>query len=378
MFNIVEIDGIKSNIEQNIIPNALNIIHFQIGSFMSEQCLKTMDINNYRNHEYPKIIELLHNNPENIINSEIIKTGLSVNQISYMIDQGYKNNINIFGYSKNLVLEKEKNKLIPNIVPDNITIECIEDILAFINVIEKKNENVYILINIMDFTSYVSKKLFVNNESNKIHITFPNCLAIDSKFKYIPVIKLQDNNNKKLKVRWINFRDDESLLLETTKININFLDINYYYNLYNFLIENRLEYILYNGLLGLYKLWVLTAYTNDKTLPNGITINLSKIKYNEFADLWNFNKDFQYEILNRIDSYFTLNVKSFINYFVKKYDSKLQPDNDMITIFRIEAHYLLEQLSICKPDIKLFYNNLPNLIVRFNIGDLLKEQNIEL
>jgi hypothetical protein len=51
---------------------------------------------------------------------------------------------------------------------------------------------------------------------------------------------------------------------------------------------------------------------------------------------------------------------------------------DMITIFRIEAHYLLEQLSICKPDIKLFYNNLPDLIVRYNIGDLLKEQNIEL
>ena len=139
-----------------------------------------------------------------------------------------------------------------------------------------------------------------------------------------------------------------------------------------------MEYILYNRLLGLYKLWVLTAYTNDNILPDGTIINFSKIKYNEFVVLCATNNYFKLEIFKRVDSYFKHNIEYFIYYFVEKYNPETQISNNIIYIFKLEAYDILNEISISKTDIKKFIISLNGSIGRHNLGDLLKEQHIEI
>ena len=398
MMEYIDISEIKDNMLSHLEKDSLNIIHLQIGSFMYQL---NSGFSTPRNHEFPKIIELLHNEPFSLIDPFIMDdleaSRFEINQISYMIDGAYLNSKNINGYPHNIELVKNSGKAIlnPVVVQNMISEEKVIELLQFIETLEYN-----ILVNIMDFTSYVCKRLFVENQSNKVHITFPSCLANDSKSKYIPCITKANSTtisplplqlslqlplplpSLHSKFRWINHRDDNILLKETSLLTISFLDINYFYNMINFLRENRIEFILYNRLLGLYKLWVLMGYSNDNKLTDGTIINFSKITYNQFYNLWKTNPEFEEMVVSKIDNYFKENIRAFLNNFTDKYCEMNYEgnNNDFIRLMRTESYNILGMIGECKSKqyMKKMNDILSGTVMKYTLGDILREEGVEM
>ena len=397
MFEYIGLNDIKDNIKKNIEnyvqynnenATVMNIIHLQIGSYMYPV---NYNLNTPRNHEYPKIVELLHHNPDELIDHNILDEHqkLQINQISYMIDGAYLTSNSVNGYPAYLqtgLINKfpfGTSILHPVVVHDMISEENVDDLISYI--LDMRDHS--IIINIMDFTSYVCKKLFVKNKSNKVHITFPSCMAIDNKMKYLPCIKEEvvsqiPPNIVPATFSWYNYKYDMYLLKNHNEVCIRLLDINFYYNLFNFLNANYLEFLLYNRLLGIYKLWCLMGYTNDNQLSDGTIVNFSKISYNQFNDLWKNNDEFRNMFLYKVDNYFSENIRCFIDYFIDKHCKKEEPqtNNDFINMLRIESYYILGLVADCKSKQKQqhLYKTIKSTIMKYTLAEILREEGVEL
>lgn len=364
----------RDNILQNLNKGSLNIIHFQIGSRLYHPPNSLP--NNHYNHEYPKIIDFIHNKPSEVIDPQIFYSNkdLTINQISYMIDSAYSIEKKILGYPDDFQFKNGKCNLQPVIMPSNITYEELNDIIKYISGLEEYK----ILINIIDFTSSISKELFATNKSNKIHITFPNCLANDTDIKYIPTIT-EDFDIIPNGIRWVNYRDDSHLLNEFHMTTIKLSDVNYYHNMYNFLMANNLEFLLYNRLLGCYKLWALIGYTNDNTLSNGDIINFNKLTSNEILELLKYNEEFKNLVLSRTDNYFYHNIMLFLEYFINKYYGNIQNNsiyNNLDKLLKIEAFDILELIYLCKSkeDEKIIRSKIEPELTKYKLSQFIREE----
>ena len=410
----IDINIFKQNILSKVsVLHDITIIHFIVGSKcyeidFSQESLSTQT-ERPRNHECPKIVENLLFNPDLQLSPDIVKNiskknkNITIKQILYLIDPSYINNPIPFGLlsvinglpldltiEHNLEYVNIKSILEPIIVPCDITESHIIELISTLNSIK----HIYpILINIMDCTSNTCTNLYANglqnglqnDENNLFHITKPKCLIDDCDLQYIPMICLDTIQSvseptvkslfdyNKLNVRWVNYKND-AIIINTMK-PVVYLNCPYSRNLFDLLTRlYKVETFEYS-LFSINKLWGVTTYTIDYTftindgelnfdrITSGsfnreITINFSKLTFEEFAKFWKY-KGFRDLPPFNYDYDFIIFCK-FINYFIKKYFdsvgySHLGLNPSIVDFLKLEAFEIFSILEKYFPsDMKYF------------------------
>jgi hypothetical protein len=379
----IDIKDLNSHIVSNLdpSPNTITIYHFIIGSKTEQNTLDGLDRFGKRNHECPNFVENLLFNPEaqfspHLINGFSNYKEITIRQVLILIDPVYNIRPEPLGLlsiishlGKDLTVRHiiEHNhvnhtsiisKLEPVLVPNDITEE---HLLEMIKTIKSLSHFYPMIVNIMDCSSNVANKMFcdsIDNNVSWVYITQPKCLINDKKSIYMPMITLDEidedngddgddcdigvsvecktkeielftNVNNKLNIRWVNYNIDVKHIDDLKTI----YDVCLYSrNLYNFIINlykvNSIEYSLYS----IYKLWTYTTYTIDyqfdgsisgvcSAANKSITVNLSKINFEDFARYWKLYKTFT-ELPPFNYEYDRLIIHKFIDYFCNKYTNK--------------------------------------------------------
>ena len=418
IINVIDIKDLQSHIISNVDtnPNTITVYHIIIGSKVSEYCLNNPDPLCNRNHECPEIVKNLLFNPEQQFSPEFLHSlslkkdnnEITIRQVLILIDPCYIRNpkplgllsvISEFGMNmtSNLtvrsVLEHNEinrttiiSKLEPIAVPFDIT-EM--HLLILFRTIKALSKFYPMLVNVMDCSSNVANKTFadsINSNSSWVHITKPECLIIDKKKQYIPIMTTNMNmnenmnenmnmndlsipneddlfTNKMLNIRWINYKNDEKMLEDLAIVK----DLCHYSkNTYDFITNlykvNTIEY----SLMSIYKIWGFTTctldYTFSRVFGSSVTVNFSKMSFEEFANNWKFHKGFRdLQLLNF--GYDVILIHKFIDYFTDKYNDRegysyVGINPSIIDFLKVEAYEIFQKLGKYFPDSneKYLYN----------------------
>lgn len=426
----IKLDDLIQYVISTINTKEITIYHFLIGAkmhnFISDPD-NTMQNMYPRNHECPQFVKNLFFNPElqfspefyyNLSNHETI----IIRQVLFLIDPMYNTYPEIEGFfdvfkgkmpyliTKHTVEHNEfkktyiVTKIDPIVIPERITEQ---QILNVLEVIESFGKFTPILVNIMDCSSNTVKELYVNNvstvstvstvsnTSNRVYITQPNCLLIDTQTQYLPIITLDNisnrfssngsnsivssqeeqtssdiyNSNDILCIRWSNYNEDVGYLEDLKGIS----DICPYSNrTYEFLITNYKDIQCNNILVAICKIWSLTRVTKEYELlrmnpdvttelhieSDMIKINFNTVSFQLFALYWNSYKTFRDMVLEVMDPYFKHNIKKFIDIVVKKYDShsnQFLVRYNIVDILKIEAFEIFKLLDKYFPKDKITF-----------------------
>ena len=425
------LDFTSSNINPN--PNVITIYHLGIGSKVFGNDIKSTDPKFKRNHEFPQYIKNLMFNPKKQLSPEFIY-GLSSKKINIrvvliLIDPYYHTNPVLEGleYEMSNLTKLEENShniednsfkqtsitsiLEPVVIPNDIT-EA--QVLSFLKLLKHFEEFYPILVNIMDCSSITVSNLFSDTLSNtlsntssntiddtlsknKVHITYPKCLLLDHETQYLPIITINNKSKglelglgltikKELNIRWINLDDDND------KINdLLFVSEYCYYSLNTFnLLKSLLkEYAKNYMLIGIYKLWTSTLYTNDYVFKsnfpyknNLITINMSKISFEEFARMWKIHQGFRdLPIFN--SHYDSRMYTNFIKYFINKYEqhdgiSYMGIEPKLEDLLKLESHIEFTYLTKYFPDCKKYVSLTNETMIRNYLRLFLEENDVSI
>ena len=437
----IKLDDLLQYVISTINTKEITIYHFIIGSkmhhFVSDPD-NTMQTLHPRNHECPQFVKNLFFNPElqfspefyyNLSNHETI----IIRQVLFLIDPMYNTYPEIEGFfdvfkdkmpyliTKHTVEHNEfkktyiVTKIDPIVIPERITEQ---QILNVLEVIESFGKFTPILVNIMDCSSSTVKELYVNNTSNRVYITQPNCLLIDTQTQYLPMITLDNiskrfssnskavsqeeqtssdiyNSNDILCIRWSNYNEDVGYLEDLKGIS----DICPYSNrTYEFLITNYKDIQCNNILVAICKVWSLTRVTKEYefvrmnqgsfeqpplnyTEPDMIKINFNTVSFQLFALYWNSYKTFRDMVLEVMDPYFKHNIKKFIDIVVKKYDghsNQFLVRYNIVDILKIEAFEIFKLLDKYFPNDKITFTTTENIISLPDIAEYVKTYGISL
>lgn len=437
----IKLDDLLQYVISTINTKEITIYHFIIGSkmhhFVSDPD-NTMQTLHPRNHECPQLVKNLFFNPEiqfspefyyNLSNHETI----IIRQVLFLIDPMYNTYPEIEGFfdvfkgkmpyliTKHTVEHNEfkktyiVTKIDPIVIPDRITEQ---QILNVLEVIESFGKFTPILVNIMDCSSSTVKELYATNTSNRVYITHPNCLIIDTQTQYLPMITLDNikqrfyinssngivssqeeqsssdiyNSNDILCIRWSNYNEDIGHLDDLHGIS----DIcPYSKRTYDFLITNYKDYHCNNSLVAICKIWSLTRVTKEygfvRIKPDVATelhiesdmikINFNTVSFQLFALYWNSYKTFRDMVLEVMDPYFKHNIKKFIDIVVKKYDShsnQFLVRYNIVDILKIEAFEIFKLLDKYFPEDKITFATTENSISLPDIAEYIKAYGISL
>jgi hypothetical protein len=404
-----------------------------------------------RNHECPQFVKNLFFNPDlqfspefyyNLSNHETI----IIRQVLFLIDPMYNTYPEIEGFfdvfkgkmpyliTKHTVEHNEfkktyiVTKIDPIVIPERITEQ---QILNVLEVIDSFGKFTPILVNIMDCSSNTVKELYVNNTSNRVYITQPNCLLIDTQTQYLPMITLDNikkrfdsngkvvsqeeqtssdiyNSNNILCIRWSNYNKDNGYLEDLHGI----ADIcPYSKRTYDFLITNYKDFQCNNSLVAICKIWSLTRvtkeyefmrmnkgsfeqpplnYTGFVRMNPGVAtelhieadiikINFNTVSFQLFALYWNSYKTFRDMVLEVMDPYFKHNIKKFIDIVVKKYDghsNQFLVRYNIVDILKIEAFEIFKLLDKYFPEDKITFATTENSISLPDIAEYVKAYGI--
>ena len=458
----IKLDDLLQYVISTINTKEITIYHFIIGSkmhhFISDPD-NTMQTLHPRNHECPQLVKNLFFNPElqfspefyyNLSNHETI----IIRQVLFLIDPMYNTYPEIEGLfhvfkdkmpyliTKHTVEHNEfkktyiVTKIEPIVIPDRITEQ---QILHILEVIESFGKFTPILVNIMDCSSSTVKELYTTNTSNRVYITHPNCLIIDTQTQYLPMITLDNikkrfasnssngivssqeeqsisdiiNTSNLLCIRWSNYNEDIGHLDDLHGI----LDIcPYSKRTYEFLITNYKDYHCNNSLVAICKIWSLTRVTKEYEFlrmnqgsfeqppsnyiepvrmnqgsfeqpplnyiePDMIKINFNTVSFQTFALYWHSYKTFRDMVLKSMDSYFKYNIKKFIDIVMKKYDShsnQFLVRYNIVDILKIEAFEIFKLLDKYFPKDKITFAITENSISLPDIAEYVKAYGISL
>ena len=436
----IKLDDLLQYVISTINTKEITIYHFIIGSKMHHFISDPDDTmqNQYpRNHECPQFIKNLFFNPElqfspefyyNLSNHETI----IIRQVLFLIDPMYNTYPEIEGFfdvfkgkmpyliTKHTVEHNEfkktyiVTKIDPIVIPERITEQ---QILNVLEVIDSFGKFTPILVNIMDCSSSTLKELYVNNvsdvstvsnASNRVYITQPNCLLIDTQTQYLPIITLDNiskrfsrnskavsqeeqtssdiyNSNDILCIRWSNYNEDVGYLEDLKGIS----DICPYSNrTYDFLITNYKDIQCNNILVAICKVWSLTRVTKDFEFENPhphytgfdvVKINFNTESFQTFALYWHSHKEFKNMFLEVMDPYFKHNIKKFIDIVVKKFHNHpnmhLNKYN-IVDILKIEAFEIFKLLDKYFPKDKITFATTENSISLPDIAEYVKAYGI--
>lgn len=413
--NTIDLKQLNDYIVSNVDPrtNTITIYNFFIGSKTEKQSLDISDIYGKRNHECPKFIENMLFNPELQLSPELINSfsshkEITIRQVVFLIDPSYIHSPEPFGLLsiishlpsdltiRHIIKHNASqttiiiSKIEPVIIPNDIT-EL--HLLKLFKTIKHLRKFYPMIVNVMDCTSVVATKIFTDNidsldgKESWLYITKPECLIIDTKKKYIPMLAfsnctcepvVSDDGSgdvsggsrgpdlfitNKLNIRWVNFKDDEKYIDDLQIVS----DVcTYSKNLYEYIISCYKEYTLDYSLFSIYKLWTYTTYTMDYKFNKdkftifgkvsnepSITVNLSTLNFEDFSNYWH-HKEFK-ELPPFNYEYDTMIINKFINYFINKYKyhtrvSFLGLNPSIVDFIKLEAFEILSNLGTYFPN----------------------------
>ena len=436
--NIYEfLSSITENAHYNFVSTLtikhLNILNIIIGSHIHPNDIKNPEFNRF--HEFPIIVQKMFTNPLDQLGPDMIEIisnidELHIFQTLYLCDPLYAtspNPIQLLNILSELQSQYESIKinfdgtisifhhikitearslkiysvLKPIIVPFNVEANMIENIIPIINTYSKFNPLVAF---IMDCTSYITDKMFVNDPSTNVFFTQSKCLIIDSEIQNIPMITIsdistkftkdldmQDNIRYRLIIRWIKDSNCDMQYLPLWRLGYD-KDLRLY-NAFKYLSEYYKFRKLHIELTGLIKLWTLFSMTCEYTMPKfnnlkhvkcleplfGTAIKLNQITFGMFLYLYG-EVHFTDHIYYRSGSY----LKENMVYFINKYLLIQNPDTishelstkSMDEICKLHTINILEGIVIHSPDAIGYYEN--DKIDRKFLIDLLEAYQIRL
>ena len=443
----IKLDDLLQYVISTINTKEITIYHFIIGSkmhhFVSDPD-NTMQNEYPRNHECPQFVKNLFFNPElqfspefyyNLSNHETI----IMRQVLFLIDPMYNTYPEIEGFfdvfkgkmpyliTKHTVEHNEfkktyiVTKIDPIVIPERITEQQILNVLEVINSFGKFAP---ILVNIMDCSSSTVKELYVNNVSNtnntskRVYITHPDCLIIDTKTQYLPMITLDNiskrfssnkkvlskeeqeqkqeqsgdgsngyiDNTKLLCIRWSNYNEDIRYLEDLKGI----MDIcPYSKRTYDFLINNYKDYHCFISLAPICKIWGMTRITKEYEFlfPDSnnvespiVKLNLNTMSFKQFASYWTSYEIFRSKILAIMDPYFKYNIKKFIDMLVIKDIKSLNyySDNTIVDIIKFEAVEIFTLLKKYFPEDKITFATTEYNISQADIAEYITPYGVNL
>ena len=443
----IKLDDLLQYVISTINTKEITIYHFIIGSkmhnFISDPD-NTMQNMYPRNHECPQLVKNLFFNPElqfspefyyNLSNHETI----IMRQVLFLIDPMYNTYPEIEGFfnvfkdkmpyliTKHTVEHNEfkktyiVTKIDPIVIPERITEQQILNVLEVINSFGKFAP---ILVNIMDCSSSTVKELYVNNVSNtnntskRVYITHPDCLIIDTKTQYLPMITLDNiskrfssnkkvlskeeqeqkqeqsgdgsngyiDNTKLLCIRWSNYNEDIRYLEDLKGI----MDIcPYSKRTYDFLINNYKDYHCFISLAPICKIWGMTRITKEYEFlfPDSnnvespiVKLNLNTMSFKQFASYWTSYEIFRSKILAIMDPYFKYNIKKFIDMLVIKDIKSLNyySDNTIVDIIKFEAVEIFTLLKKYFPEDKITFATTEYNISQADIAEYITPYGVNL
>ena len=458
----IKLDDLIQYVISTINTKEITIYHFLIGSkmhnFISDPD-NTMQNIYPRNHECPQFVKNLFFNPEiqfspefyyNLSNHETI----IIRQVLFLIDPMYNTYPEIEGLfhvfkgkmpyliTKHTVEHNEfkktyiVTKIDPIVIPERITEQ---QILNVLEVIDSFGKFTPILVNIMDCSSSTVKELYVNNVSNnsntnntskRVYITHPDCLIIDTKTQYLPMITLDNisnrfssngkvlskeekeqekeqekkqeqeqsddgssndyiDNNKLLCIRWSNYNEDIGYLEDLKGI----MDIcPYSKRTYDFLINNYKDYHCFISLAPICKIWGMTRITKEYEFlfPDAnnvespiVKLNLNTMSFKQFASYWTSYETFRSKILAIMDPYFKYNIKKFIDMLVIKDIKSLNyyPNilcYTILDVIKIEAVEIFTLLKKYFPEDKITFATTEYNISQADIAEYITPYGVNL
>jgi hypothetical protein len=147
--------------------------------------------------------------------------------------------------------------------------------------------------------------------------------------------------SENLYVRWVNYNDDKTLILDLEQVS----DICYNSKItYTFLVEIYKHNIAFETLISIFKLWSRLSYTNIQEILKSqrrydanyggygaddryedddkiiLSIKFCDLSFTEFITYWKQYPQFGDFILTNIDDYYRHNLKIFLDKFIFKYE----------------------------------------------------------
>lgn len=353
------VDNLKTILqvaEQGVLN--INVISINVGSFVCKADLENPSSPYPRNHECTVFVNNLLTNPSSQLSPAFLEFmrqqnihTLNINQYMFLIDPMYSRKEyslpiglvkmypsvieNPIISTNGLIVHDEllpapikyNSFLQPHIIPHDINEEQI------ISAIEKFQSIPFLLINLMDCTSNTLMRLWMQNNAPNVYLAMPNCLAIDDRPMYKPIITF----DSELKCRWINWT------LDIDSISLYQLISPH---TYEFLIHNYKRHILEVFFLPICKflerLRVSLEYNfkGGKLVFNGMSLQQFRILWTEehihFAPLF----------LSYLGQYYRWNYYKFIDILLK------DANNTDLSLQEILLKYLkihLKQLKIFFP-----------------------------
>ena len=443
----IKLDDLLQYVISTINTKEITIYHFISGAkmhnFISDPD-NTLQNMYPRNHECPQLVKNLFFNPElqfspefyyNLSNHETI----IIRQVLFLIDPMYNTYPEIEGFfdvfkgkmpyliTKHTVEHNDfkktyiVTKIDPIVIPERITEQ---QILNVLEVLDSFSKFTPILVNIMDCSSSTVKELYVNNVSNtnntskRVYITHPDCLIIDTKTQYLPMITLDNiskrfssnkkvlskeeqeqkqeqsgdgsngyiDNTKLLCIRWSNYNEDIRYLEDLKGI----MDIcPYSKRTYDFLINNYKDYHCFISLAPICKIWGMTRITKEYEFlfPDSnnvespiVKLNLNTMSFKQFASYWTSYEIFRSKILAIMDPYFKYNIKKFIDMLVIKDIKSLNyySDNTIVDIIKFEAVEIFTLLKKYFPEDKITFATTEYNISQADIAEYITPYGVNL
>lgn len=380
----VIIDNLKS-IKQLSIPHELsiNVISIIVGSFVGYANLHNSDNKYQRNHECPTFVNNLLQTPASQLSPSVLEhiehnnvETININQYLYLIDPMYSREEHEIPYGlasvyssvlKNPIIStsgiikhdqllskniKYNSFLEPYIIPDNIDELQIESIIEKIQNARDRDRDNYLLINIMDCTSNVLRKLWIQNTEPNVYLAMPDCLAIDNLPMYKPVITFSDSHEW-TGCRWINWNRDKDMMTLYKAFSPH---------TYEFLIHNYKRMVLETYFIPICKILGRMRISLEYKINADRSIIFSQMTFPEFKYLWTQERAlFVPLFISFMDSYYKWNYYKFIDILINENIFNEELSMQRILLSYLETH--LAQLKIFFPDepIPAFINDEQHL-----------------
>lgn len=362
------IDNLQS-MKNLYIPRELsiNVISIIIGASMGYADFHNPECEYKRNHECPAFVNNLLKMPNIQFSPSFIEhihhnnmETININQYLYLIDPMYSREeqkiphglVSIYSsVLKNPIISTngiiKTDEMLANdikynsfletyIIPDNI------DELHIESIIEKfKNARInYLLINIMDCTSNVLRKSWVQNTNPYVYIAMPDCLANDNLPMYKPIITFYDSPEN-TGCRWMNWNLDKNMAAIYKAFSPH---------TYEFLIHNYKRMVLEKYFIPICKILGRMRISLEYKLNADRCIIFSQMTFPEFKYLWKHEREqFVPLFISFMDSYYKWNYYKFIdNILLNENTFNEELSMQKILLSYLEKH--LKQLKIFFPD----------------------------
>lgn len=224
----------------------------------------------------------------------------------------------------------------PYIIPHDVDEVCVDNIIAQFQTLGSSS----LLINLMDCTSNILRKLWVQNTNTNVYLAMPDCLAKDNTPMYMPVITYAtDAVGAAIGCRWVNWALDKEFTSLFELISPH---------TYEFLIHNYKRMAIETYFIPICKILSRMRVSVEYELDDIKSIVFSKMSFQEFKYLWIHKREkFAPLFMSYMEPYYKWNHYKFIEILIASHSDSEEPSMQKILQRYIEEH--LQQLKAFFP-----------------------------